>query len=155
MNADEYLKLAEVEDGMWYFRSLHAHARRELRAALGEKNAHLLDAGDRAEVAAVGVTGPAAATLGEEHEGQPSLGDDLDHPVGLQSRLLALEQVEVDGAGQRPVDAGRGDFQQIFASDRVGGVEHLRNRAAQLGALFDRDVVVGGAFGHYLQALAL
>ncbi len=36
MNADEYLKLAEVEDGLWYFHSLHGHVRRELRAALGE-----------------------------------------------------------------------------------------------------------------------
>ena len=35
LNADEYLKLAEVEDRMWYFRSLHAHVRRELRAVLG------------------------------------------------------------------------------------------------------------------------
>ena len=34
MNADEYLKLAEVEDGLWYFHSLHAHVRRELRAGL-------------------------------------------------------------------------------------------------------------------------
>ncbi|MBI5766328.1 MAG: class I SAM-dependent methyltransferase [Verrucomicrobia bacterium] len=56
MNADEYLKLAEVEDGLWYFHSLHRHVRRELRAALGgtggsgEKRVggnalHLLDAG--------------------------------------------------------------------------------------------------------------
>jgi SAM-dependent methyltransferase len=34
MNADEYLKLAEVEDGLWYFHSLHRHVRRELAAAL-------------------------------------------------------------------------------------------------------------------------
>lgn len=34
MNEDEYLKLAEVEDRMWYFRSLHAHVRRELAARL-------------------------------------------------------------------------------------------------------------------------
>ena len=30
MQTDEYLKLAEVEDQMWYFRSLHAHVGREL-----------------------------------------------------------------------------------------------------------------------------
>ncbi len=30
MNNDEYLKLAEVEDRMWYFRSLHAHVARQL-----------------------------------------------------------------------------------------------------------------------------
>ncbi len=34
MNADEYLKLAEVEDQMWYFRSLHAHVERELAKGL-------------------------------------------------------------------------------------------------------------------------
>jgi ubiquinone/menaquinone biosynthesis C-methylase UbiE len=35
MNAEEYVKLAEVEDRMWYFRSVHAHVRRELLATLG------------------------------------------------------------------------------------------------------------------------
>src|SRR5262249_14994400 len=34
MQTDEYLKLAEVEDQMWYFRSLHGHVDRELSAAL-------------------------------------------------------------------------------------------------------------------------
>ena len=45
MEAAEYLKLAEVEDRMWYFRSLHAHVRRELRRRLGERPAAVLDAG--------------------------------------------------------------------------------------------------------------
>lgn len=52
MNHDEYLKLAEVEDGMWYFRSLHAHVRRELQRWVGGAAApagggawHALDAG--------------------------------------------------------------------------------------------------------------
>jgi SAM-dependent methyltransferase len=35
MNTDEYLKLADVEDQMWYFRSLHAHVRRALVPVLG------------------------------------------------------------------------------------------------------------------------
>ena len=39
MNNDEYLKLAEVEDRMWYFRSLHAHVARQLAR---------VDAGDAA-----------------------------------------------------------------------------------------------------------
>lgn len=38
MNTDEYLKLAEVEDQMWYFRSLHAHVDRELAAVLKTVN---------------------------------------------------------------------------------------------------------------------
>ena len=55
MKNDEYLKLAEVEDQMWYFRSLHAHVRRELGQRLGETGTkaraagalrpHILDAG--------------------------------------------------------------------------------------------------------------
>jgi SAM-dependent methyltransferase len=58
MNTDEYLKLAEVEDQMWYFRSLHAHVERELAPVLratdgptatestpGAGRPHVLDAG--------------------------------------------------------------------------------------------------------------
>jgi SAM-dependent methyltransferase len=36
MQQDEYIKLADVEDRMWYFRSLHAHVRRALEAGLSE-----------------------------------------------------------------------------------------------------------------------
>ena len=44
MNADEYLKLAEVEDRMWYFRSLHGHVARELGRFLPQ-GGQVLDAG--------------------------------------------------------------------------------------------------------------
>ncbi|MES2697091.1 MAG: class I SAM-dependent methyltransferase [Verrucomicrobiota bacterium] len=43
MNEDEYLKLAEVEDQMWYFRSLHAHVLREFWGL--QRDAAVLDAG--------------------------------------------------------------------------------------------------------------
>lgn len=46
MNQDEYRKLAEVEDRMWYFRALHALIDRELSLALpGNRDARVLDAG--------------------------------------------------------------------------------------------------------------
>ena len=54
MQIDEYVKLAEVEDRMWYFRSLHAHVARELaKAGVGRSGVgaprlqerHVLDAG--------------------------------------------------------------------------------------------------------------
>ena len=47
MQHDEYLKLAEVEDQMWYFRSLHRHVRRELERTLADGGAKqaVLDAG--------------------------------------------------------------------------------------------------------------
>ena len=38
MQTDEYLKLAEVEDQMWYFRSLHAHVEQQLAAVLNGGN---------------------------------------------------------------------------------------------------------------------
>lgn len=45
MNADEYPKLAAVEDRMWYFRALHGHVERALAASLGAAQAKVLDAG--------------------------------------------------------------------------------------------------------------
>lgn len=45
MQSDEYLKLAEVEDGMWYFRALHGHVRRELDAVFAAQAPAVLDAG--------------------------------------------------------------------------------------------------------------
>lgn len=45
MNEDEYVKLAEVEDRMWYFRSLHRHVVRELARRHVPPTAAVLDAG--------------------------------------------------------------------------------------------------------------
>jgi len=48
MQTDEYLKLAEVEDRMWYFRSLHRHVLRALAAGgsrAGDPGFQVLDAG--------------------------------------------------------------------------------------------------------------
>ena len=54
MQTDEYVKLAEVEDRMWYFRSLHGHVARALaQAGVGgsevgahrRQEMHVLDAG--------------------------------------------------------------------------------------------------------------
>src|SRR5882757_7587285 len=45
MNTEEYLKLAEVEDSMWYFHSLHGHIQRELARVLPAGPVNVLDAG--------------------------------------------------------------------------------------------------------------
>jgi len=47
MQASEYRKMAEVEDGMWYYGALHRHVGRSLSRLAGEKNKiiKLLDAG--------------------------------------------------------------------------------------------------------------
>lgn len=45
MQKEEYLKLAEVEDSMWYFRALHNHAANLIRAHHPNARGMLLDAG--------------------------------------------------------------------------------------------------------------
>src|SRR5688500_18191879 len=45
MQKEEYLRLAEVEDSMWYFRALHNHAAAMIRAHHPTAAGMLLDAG--------------------------------------------------------------------------------------------------------------
>ena len=45
MQRDEYLKLADVEDRMWYFRALHEHAATLIRTHKADARGILLDAG--------------------------------------------------------------------------------------------------------------
>ena len=45
MQPDEYRKMAEVEDTMWYYRALHRHVLRKLNQVLPAGPARLLDAG--------------------------------------------------------------------------------------------------------------
>lgn len=45
MQPDEYRKMAEVEDRMWYYRALHRHVTRSLRTAGLPADAAVLDAG--------------------------------------------------------------------------------------------------------------
>ena len=45
MEPEEYQRLAELEDRMWYFRALHGHCLRLLRARLGTGPCAVLDAG--------------------------------------------------------------------------------------------------------------
>jgi SAM-dependent methyltransferase len=45
MEQDEYLRLAAVEDRMWYFRALHAHVRRALDGMSRSGGMQVLDAG--------------------------------------------------------------------------------------------------------------
>lgn len=70
MQTDEYLKLAEVEDRMWYFRSLHGHVRRELEAGF-----------------AAGAAEGAAARKGTAAGGRPAV---LDAGCGTGGLILRL-----------------------------------------------------------------
>ncbi len=69
MEPAEYRKLAEVEDRMWYFRSLHAHVRRLLRPRLGARPAAVHDAGcgTGGLIRYLGVREPRWALTGIDH----------------------------------------------------------------------------------------
>lgn len=45
VEAEEYRRMAAVEDDMWFYRALHAHIERALEAACGDAPVELLDAG--------------------------------------------------------------------------------------------------------------
>ncbi|HVU35678.1 MAG TPA: class I SAM-dependent methyltransferase [Opitutaceae bacterium] len=79
MNVDEYHKLAEVEDRMWYFRALHRHVELRLVEALGEGTSEILDAGCG--------TGGLIARLGARHPAWRWSGVDLSEVAcGLAQR---------------------------------------------------------------------
>jgi SAM-dependent methyltransferase len=74
MQPAEYLKLAEVEDRMWYFRALHGRIEDGLTAVLGEQG-RILDGGCG--------TGGLIRRLAARHPGWKWTGIDLD-PLAIQ-----------------------------------------------------------------------
>ena len=103
-------------------------------------------------VLAVQVDQDVAVFIAGQHALEPLAA--LDHPVGFQTRLLALEQVEVDGTGQGPVDAGRRHLEAICTIDWIGRIEHRRERPRADFAILDRHRAVG-PLGHHLHGAAL
>ena len=74
----------------------------------------------------------------------------VERHVEFDPRLVAERPHEIGAAHQRPVDAGRGHFEPVFARDRVLEVEHRRQRPAGRLAILDRHRAVG-PLGHDLQ----
>ena len=68
-------------------------------------------------------------------------------------RDMAGIAVEIRAPHQRPVDAGRRHFQPIGALDRIGGIEHRRQRARGGLAILDRHRAVR-PLGHDLHGAA-
>lgn len=93
MNVDEYRKLAEVEDQMWYFRALHEHIEHALVAALGGRAAAILDAGCG--------TGGLIRRLGDRHATWTWTGADVS-PVacGIARQRLAKSDPSASAAAQ-------------------------------------------------------
>lgn len=119
MNADEYRKLAEVEDRMWYFLALHAHIERELTRRIGAEPAAVLDAGCG--------TGGLILRLAPRHPAWRWTGVDLSE----LACALARQRVQAVAASGRPprVDV------------RDASVTALPSAAATFDAVVSADVL--------------
>ena len=78
----------------------------------------------------------------------------LDRHCHLDLRDVAGVALEIGFAHQRPVDAGRGNLQPVGAVDRIGDVEHRRQRARHGLAILDRHRAVR-ALRHDLHGAAV
>ena len=122
MNTAEYLKLAEVEDRMWYFRSLHGHVEREL--------AHALPAGREARVLDAGCgTGGLILRLRERHPAWTWSGIDFS-PLACE---LARQRTggDIREASITALPFGDGGFEAVVSADVVCQVENPAAAAAE------------------------
>jgi SAM-dependent methyltransferase len=122
MNTAEYLKLAEVEDRMWYFRSLHGHVEREL--------AHALPAGREARVLDAGCgTGGLILRLRERHPAWTWSGIDFS----ALACELARQRTggDIREASITALPFGEGEFEAVVSADVVCQVENPAAAAAE------------------------
>jgi len=119
MEAAEYRKMAAVEDGMWFYRALHAHVRRELTAHYGGRPARLLDAGCG--------TGGLIRRLAAVEPAWRWTGVDVE-PLAC---ALARERCvgEIREASVLALPFGEGEFDAVVLSDVL---YHLDDDAAAL-----------------------
>lgn len=110
MNTDEYVKLAEVEDGMWYFRSLHAHVDRELSGWVPAGGA-VLDAGCG--------TGGLILRLQARHPGWTLAGIDFMALACTLARQRCGPAVEVREASITALPFADASFDAVVSADVV------------------------------------
>jgi len=111
MNTDEYLKLAEVEDRMWYFRSLHAHVTRLLKRAGVKPDAAMLDAGCG--------TGGMILRLREQHPGWRWSGIDF-MPIACElARQRCGPGTDIREASVTALPFGDASFDVVVSADVI------------------------------------
>ena len=122
MNNDEYLKLAEVEDRMWYFRSLHAHIARELTPTV-PAGGSVLDAGCG--------TGGLILRLRAQQPGWRYAGIDF-MPIACElARQRCGADVDVRVASITELPFADGSFDAVVSADVVCQVENPEVAAAE------------------------
>ncbi len=123
MEADEYRKLAEVEDRMWYFRALHAQIEEELTAALGGGPARILDLGCG--------TGGLIRRLEPRHAAWRWTGLEASPMACALARARSGVEV-VEGAAER-LPFADATWEAVVAADVL---YHVEDDAAALGEIF-------------------
>lgn len=133
MEADEYRKLAAVEDEMWYFKTVHRHVERLLRAQRQEEEPRrVLDAGCG--------TGGLIRRLSGRNPGWAWMGADLS-PLACEFARQRLPGIEVVEASLTALPLPAGRF------DAVTSVDVLYHIEDDVGALRELHRVLqpGGA----------
>jgi SAM-dependent methyltransferase len=113
MQPEEYLKLAEVEDTMWYFHALHRHVRRGLRVLPGD--AAVLDAGCG--------TGGEILRLRVEQAGWRFSGIDFSPLAVDLARRRCGATVDLREASILDLPHETGSFDAVYSADVVCQVD--------------------------------
>jgi ubiquinone/menaquinone biosynthesis C-methylase UbiE len=123
MEADEYRKLAEVEDRMWYFHALHGHVERALvKTDRGELR--VLDAGCG--------TGGLIRRLGVRHATWRWTGADLE-PLACALARDRTAGTEIRQASVTELPFGEATFDAVVSADVL---YHVDDDAAALREFF-------------------
>lgn len=122
MNPQEHQKLAELEDHLWYFRSLHAHFQRALTCAFPkDRAASVLDAGCG--------TGGLARRLVRHRPDWEFTGLDIS-PVACELARSRMSGTVLEGDLERLPFEG-GEFDGVCSADALCQVEHPEKAMAE------------------------
>lgn len=135
MEADEYRKMAAVEDGMWYYRALHARIiRRFIKSGSAEP---VLDAG----------CGTGGLLRRMEREGR------VQHATGVDFSPLACElsrartQARIVEANLVALPFANGEFGTVISADVL---YHVPDDGAALLIFSGTQLVMLGVIGEYI-----
>ncbi len=121
MEADEYVKLAAVEDRMWYFRALHAHVARALDGGGLPEDANVLDAGCG--------TGGLIRRLSAQHPGWNWTGVDLSAAACRFARERVGPTTEIKETSVTELPFPAASFDAVVSADVL---YHVADDAAAL-----------------------
>ncbi|MBC7369679.1 MAG: class I SAM-dependent methyltransferase [Undibacterium sp.] len=122
MNSDEYLKLAEVEDRMWYFPSLHWHVQHAFRLAGIAADARVLDAGCG--------TGGLSLRLRAAHPGWRMEAIDFS-PLAVELSRQRVQGVRFEKASITTLPFASGDFDAVVSADVICQVDDAKTALAE------------------------